>query len=60
MRVGVLGSGMVGRAVASRLVELGHEVRMGSRDASGPAAGSASEEGGPREWPDPLGSVRSL
>jgi 8-hydroxy-5-deazaflavin:NADPH oxidoreductase len=33
MRVGVLGSGMVGQAIGSRLVELGHEVRMGSRQA---------------------------
>jgi 8-hydroxy-5-deazaflavin:NADPH oxidoreductase len=33
MRVGVLGSGMVGQTIGSRLVELGHEVRMGSRQA---------------------------
>jgi 8-hydroxy-5-deazaflavin:NADPH oxidoreductase len=38
MRVGVLGSGTAGRAIASRLLELGHEVRMGSRDARGRAA----------------------
>ena len=34
MRVGVLGTGMVGHAVASRLVELGHDVVMGSRSAT--------------------------
>jgi hypothetical protein len=33
MRVGVLGTGMVGQAIGGRLVELGHEVRMGSRQA---------------------------
>lgn len=30
----MLGTGEVGRTIASRLVELGHEVRMGSRDAA--------------------------
>jgi predicted dinucleotide-binding enzyme len=37
MRVGVLGSGTVGEAIGTRLLELGHEVRMGSRSADGPA-----------------------
>ena len=31
MRIGVLGTGVVGRTIATRLVELGHEVSMGSR-----------------------------
>jgi 8-hydroxy-5-deazaflavin:NADPH oxidoreductase len=51
VRIGVLGTGMVGRTLASKLVELGHEVRMGSREAGKDAAvewveatgGSASE-----------------
>jgi hypothetical protein len=30
MRIGVLGTGMVGRTIGSRLVGLGHEVKMGS------------------------------
>ena len=38
MRVGVLGTGMVGRTIGSRLAELGHEVRMGSRRAGNEAA----------------------
>jgi 8-hydroxy-5-deazaflavin:NADPH oxidoreductase len=38
MRIGVLGSGMAGRTIASRLIELGHEVRMGSRNSRGAAA----------------------
>jgi predicted dinucleotide-binding enzyme len=33
MRFGVLGTGTVGQAIAGKLVELGHEVRMGSRQA---------------------------
>jgi len=32
MKIAVLGSGMVGRALASRLVGLGHEVVIGTRD----------------------------
>lgn len=45
MRVGVLGSGMVGRTIASRLLELGHEVRMGSRTTGGPAGQWAADAG---------------
>jgi len=33
VRYGVLGTGIVGAAIASRLVALGHEVKMGSRAA---------------------------
>jgi 8-hydroxy-5-deazaflavin:NADPH oxidoreductase len=33
MRIGVLGTGMVGTAIATRLVALGHDVMMGSRTA---------------------------
>jgi 8-hydroxy-5-deazaflavin:NADPH oxidoreductase len=35
MRIGVLGTGAVGRALATRLLQLGHEVTMGSRSAAG-------------------------
>ncbi len=38
MKVAVLGTGMVGVAIATRLVELGHDVRMGSRTADNEAA----------------------
>jgi predicted dinucleotide-binding enzyme len=40
MQVAVLGTGSVGRAVAPRLAELGHVVRLGTRD---PAATRARE-----------------
>lgn len=38
MKIAVLGSGMVGKTIGSKLVHLGHEVRMGSRDADNPKA----------------------
>jgi 8-hydroxy-5-deazaflavin:NADPH oxidoreductase len=33
LRIGVLGTGMVGSTIGARLVALGHEVKMGSREA---------------------------
>jgi predicted dinucleotide-binding enzyme len=33
MRIGVLGTGMVGRAISGKLAELGHDVKVGSRSA---------------------------
>jgi hypothetical protein len=33
MKIGVLGTGMVGETIATKLVQLGHSVRMGSRTA---------------------------
>lgn len=32
MRVGVLGTGIVGRTLADKLAELGHDVAIGTRD----------------------------
>jgi predicted dinucleotide-binding enzyme len=34
MRIGVLGTGMVGQAIAGKLLAVGHDVRMGSRSAA--------------------------
>jgi len=34
VRIGVLGTGAVGQTIATKLVELRHDVRMGSRDAA--------------------------
>jgi 8-hydroxy-5-deazaflavin:NADPH oxidoreductase len=52
MRIGVVGTGMVGRTLGSKLVELGHEVRMGAREAGNEdaavwadAAGEAASAG---------------
>lgn len=33
MKIGILGTGMVGQALATKLVTLGHEVTMGARNA---------------------------
>jgi 8-hydroxy-5-deazaflavin:NADPH oxidoreductase len=33
MKIAVLGTGMVGNAIATKLVQLGHEVKMGAREA---------------------------
>lgn len=52
MRIAVLGTGVVGSALGTRLVQTGHEVRMGSRTAGNDkarawvaAAGPAASEG---------------
>jgi predicted dinucleotide-binding enzyme len=37
MRIGVLGTGAAGRTIATKLLELGHAVTMGSRSADGEA-----------------------
>jgi predicted dinucleotide-binding enzyme len=46
MRIGVLGTGMVGKAIATRLVEVGHEVRLGSRTADNESLLKWVEENG--------------
>jgi 8-hydroxy-5-deazaflavin:NADPH oxidoreductase len=46
MRIAVLGTGVVGRTIGSKLVEIGHEVRMGSRRAGNDAAVAWAEEVG--------------
>ena len=38
MKIGVLGTGMVGKAIATKLIQLGHNVKMGSRTADNPKA----------------------
>ncbi len=38
MKIGVLGSGVVGQTIASKLIHLGHEVMMGSREEANPNA----------------------
>jgi predicted dinucleotide-binding enzyme len=52
MRIGILGTGVVGKTLGTKLAKLGHEVRMGSRAAGGEnaqgwvkATGSKSSEG---------------
>lgn len=38
MRIGILGTGVVGKTLGTKLAKLGHEVRMGSRAAGGDKA----------------------
>ncbi|HJS20959.1 MAG TPA: NAD(P)-binding domain-containing protein [Anaerolineales bacterium] len=47
MQIGVLGSGITGQTIGSKLVQLGHEVMLGSREEANPASVAwAKEEGG--------------
>ena len=46
MRIGVLGTGMVGNAIAGRLVALGHTVMMGAREAGNERAQAWVESAG--------------
>ena len=48
MRYGVLGTGMVGQTLATRLTELGHDVMMGSRTADNKEAGAWRHRAGVR------------
>ncbi|HVY51053.1 MAG TPA: NAD(P)-binding domain-containing protein [Devosia sp.] len=57
MRIGVLGSGMVGGGIARKLASLGHDVMASSRDPGGKAAqfkdirlGTAQEAAAHGEW----------
>lgn len=49
VRIGVLGTGMVGRTLAGSLVALGHEVMMGSRQAGNANANAVAwaQQAGP-------------
>ena len=47
MRIGVLGTGIAGQTLAGKLVSLGHEVMMGSRQAGNEKAAAWAREAGP-------------
>jgi len=48
MKIGVLGTGMVGATIASKLASLGHEVKMGSRTANNEKAVAWAQGAGPK------------
>jgi predicted dinucleotide-binding enzyme len=48
MKIGILGTGMVGQTIASKLTELGHDVRMGSRAAGNEKAKAWVKQAGAR------------
>src|SRR5687768_17245329 len=52
MKVAVLGTGMVGRTLAARLSELGHEVTVGTRDVDATMARTASDAMGNPPYAD--------
>ncbi len=48
MKIGVFGTGMVGNAIATKLVQVGHDVRMGSRAAGNEKAAAWVKSAGAR------------
>lgn len=48
MKVGVLGTGDVGRVLGSAMIQLGHEVKMGSREGSNAKSAEWKEKNGER------------
>ena len=57
MKIGVLGTGQVGSAIAQKLASLGHDVMMGSRDPArkptqpaGPRVGTQQQAAAHGEW----------
>ena len=46
MKIGILGTGVVGKTLGTKLVKLGHDVRMGSRKAGGDKARAWVKEAG--------------
>jgi 8-hydroxy-5-deazaflavin:NADPH oxidoreductase len=46
MRIGVLGTGMVGSTLATKFAALGHDVKMGARDAKNDKAGAWAKSAG--------------
>jgi hypothetical protein len=46
MRIGILGTGVVGKTLGTKLVRLGHDVRMGSRKAGSDKAKAWAKEAG--------------
>lgn len=48
MRIGILGTGVVGNALGKGFLELGHEVTMGAREASNEKAAAFAAAGGVR------------
>jgi predicted dinucleotide-binding enzyme len=47
MKIGILGTGMVGEALGRKFTQLGHQVKMGSRTANNEAAAKWVRASGP-------------
>lgn len=48
MNIGIFGTGMVGQTIGSKLIQVGHKVRMGSRTAENEKAAQWVAANGPR------------
>jgi 8-hydroxy-5-deazaflavin:NADPH oxidoreductase len=48
MKIGILGTGDVGRAIAKGFLTLGHEVKLGAREATNEKAVAWAKEAGPK------------
>jgi hypothetical protein len=48
MKIGILGTGMVGEALGTKFVQLGHQVKMGSRTANNESAAKWVQAAGPK------------
>jgi predicted dinucleotide-binding enzyme len=46
MQIGVLGSGVTGQTIGTKLIQLGHEVMLGSRDEANPPAVAWAHDAG--------------
>jgi predicted dinucleotide-binding enzyme len=46
MQIGILGSGVTGLTIGTKLIQLGHEVMMGSRDEANPPAVAWAKDAG--------------
>jgi predicted dinucleotide-binding enzyme len=60
MKIAVLGTGMVGRALAARLDELGHEVAIGTRDVDATVARPETDGAPFSQWLEDHGDVQLL
>jgi len=60
MKIAVLGTGTVGHALAGRLVELGHEVMMGSREAGNPKGTDWAASAGPNAFSGSFGQAAAM
>ena len=60
MKIAVLGTGTVGTTLGTKLVQLGHEVRMGSRDATSEKAQAWARSAGERASYGSFGDAASF
>lgn len=60
MKIAILGTGAVGATLGTKLVSLGHEVRMGSRSATSEKAQAWARQAGPRASYGSFGDAASF